>query len=289
MLEKIKKEIQEKLIKYVENTGSQNQAAATLEGVSSATVSQILNNNWELIADVMWKTVGMQIGWTQKKWQIAETNDLKLLNVILNDSKDNANVYGIVGAEGTGKSEAFKLLKSENSNVFHIKGNQWFTSRFIFEELHRMMGKETGRETLPHLARNTIKLLEKLPSAIIIFDEADKLPDKVLSFFITLYNELEDKVGIIIAATPHLKKKIENGCAVDKLGYRELHSRLGKNFIELGGLKSTDVINIAAVNGVHDKKTQRDIVKTCNGDIRRIKKYIHGDTLRVSLQSLIGN
>ena len=46
-----KQAIAEKLQAYVESKESQNKAAKTLKGVSPATVSQVLNGNWELISE----------------------------------------------------------------------------------------------------------------------------------------------------------------------------------------------------------------------------------------------
>ena len=59
-----KQVIAKKLASYCEMKGSQNKAAATLEGVSSATISQILNGNWELISDEMGRSISVQIGCT---------------------------------------------------------------------------------------------------------------------------------------------------------------------------------------------------------------------------------
>ena len=47
----------------------------------------------------------------------------------------------------------------------------------------------------------------------MVLDEADKLSDQVLYFFISLYNKLEDRVGIILCATDYLEKRIKKRCA----------------------------------------------------------------------------
>ena len=50
---------------HVQSCKSQNEAANLMKDVSSATLSQIRNNNWNLIADKMWLSV--QSNWAGRK------------------------------------------------------------------------------------------------------------------------------------------------------------------------------------------------------------------------------
>ena len=52
-----KQAIADLLKAYCDLKGSQNKAAASLNAVSAATISQIFNGNWELITDEMWRTI----------------------------------------------------------------------------------------------------------------------------------------------------------------------------------------------------------------------------------------
>ena len=51
-----KQQIADQLRAYCEQKGSQNKAANSLNGVSSATISKVLSGQWETIADEMWRT-----------------------------------------------------------------------------------------------------------------------------------------------------------------------------------------------------------------------------------------
>ncbi|MBD5584882.1 MAG: ATP-binding protein, partial [Clostridia bacterium] len=74
-----KKQISEQLRAYCEQKGSQNKAAASLNGVSSATVSKVLAGNWDTIADDMWRSIAGQIGAgkTAEEWQLVPTRAYK--------------------------------------------------------------------------------------------------------------------------------------------------------------------------------------------------------------------
>jgi hypothetical protein len=269
-----REQIQSKLRKFVDNIGSNEKAATAIGDVSSATISQILNDKWEKISDSMWRNIGAGIGWVEDDWLIAETTDFETLSQLLNDVKEYSEVHGVVGREGTGKSEAFKNFAENNKNIFWIRGNEFFTPKYFFQSILKMMGKEPGTMNVPELNKATVGELEKLEKPVVIFDEADKLSDKVLSFFITLYNDLEDKVGIVLGATGFLEKRVIAGVNKDKRGFREIYSRLGKKFIELDGLNSLDIKKIIMLNGIDDPKIIAEIQDDCYGDIRRIKKLM---------------
>jgi len=290
MVTKIQKEqIQAKCAAYVDHQGSQNAAANSLRGVSSATLSQIANGNWNLIADEMWRSVGAQVGWTPYDWQIVETRDYQIISFLLNDAKHNANVYAITGDAGTGKSATLKTYARENKEVYLISCNEYFNRKYFLEELLRVMGIDgTGMAIAPLMAE-AVRNLKKKAAPLIILDEADKLADQVLLFFITLYNALEDHAGIILAATNHLEKKIKAGVRNNKKGYREVYSRLGRKFSRLKGVGYNDVRNICIANGIDKAVEHKEIYEEAEGDLRRVKKEVHRRTLRQAQNTDLNN
>ena len=98
MKEQEKEEIKRRLKEYCERIGSQNKAANTMRGVSSATISQILNNNWELITDDMFRKVSGAIGYKEdnKQWVVVETRGYKRMYNLLVDSQKNSLVFAVV-------------------------------------------------------------------------------------------------------------------------------------------------------------------------------------------------
>ena len=69
-MNRIKKEqITNLLLEYCERYESQSKAAKSLKDVSGATVSQMINKNWDLISDVMWRNVAKQIGYREHAWE----------------------------------------------------------------------------------------------------------------------------------------------------------------------------------------------------------------------------
>lgn len=270
----VKLGIQNHLKEYISRYDSQNKAANSMKGVSAATLSQIANNNWELITDEMWRKIASQIGYEAEKWNIVETRDFKALQFYMLDAKQNSNVFAIVGEAGSGKSAALKLFCYENKKSFLLSCNEYWNRKFFLAELLTIMGRDYSGLTVAEMMQEAVRLLKTQESPLLILDEADKLSDQVLYFFITLYNQLEDKCGIILCSTDHLEKRIKRGLKLNKKGYKEIFSRLGRKFIELKGVGSSDVEQICRANGINDPKEIKSIFEDCEFDLRRVKRKI---------------
>jgi DNA transposition AAA+ family ATPase len=264
----------EALERFIVQKGSQNQVAAGMPGVSPAMLSQMKNHNWDNISDDMWRKVSKYVGVTASGWNYAETRNSSDLKLFFNDSQQFSLVMAITGKAGAGKSETAKKYESENKNAFLLSCNEYWDKRWFLRELLAKMGKEHSGLTLPEMMHKAVLLLKSLESPIIILDEADKLADNVLLFFITLYNELENHCGIVLMATHFLEKRIKRGVAMEKKGYREIYSRVGLRFIELESTSYSDVEKICKANGIEDPSIIRTISKDCDGDVRRVRRLV---------------
>ncbi len=271
-----KSKIKESLQSYCERYGSQNKAAASLQGVSSATISQVLNDNWELINDKMWMSIAAQIGFKKDEWIVVETRGFKIMNLLLTDSKLYHLTSAIVGNAGkAGKTESIKSFEESNKDVYFLSCAEYWNRKLFLVELLQKIGKPTSGLTVGELMNEIIKEIKKKENPIIIMDEADKLSDQVLYFFITLYNQLEDHCGIIICATKYLEKRFKKGLRLGKKGYEEICSRIVNKFIEIPDANSTDIYSICVSNGISDRKRIDEIIKDSDFDLRRVKKMIH--------------
>lgn len=270
-----KTQIANKLQEYVNRFESQNKAANSLKNISSATISQALNQNWDLISPEMWRNISAQIGYTDTTWISVETRDFKMINLLLTNAQQNAQVFAIVGTAGSGKSHTLKEYVITHKNAYLLKCNEYWNRKFFLAELLTVMGIDYSGLTVAEMMQEVVRRLKTKESPLIIMDEADKLSDQVLYFFITLYNQLEDHCGIILCATNHLEKRILRGIKLNKKGYNEIYSRIGRKFIELNGVGSTDVAQICMANGVENRQEIKKIYEDCEDDLRRVKRKIH--------------
>lgn len=269
-----KQQIKSLLGDYISQKGSQNKAA-TIIGCSAATLSQVMNDNWDLINDDMWRKIGAQIGWSSNEWNVVETRDFKMMRDLLTDAQRNSNVFAVIGSAGSGKSKAMKTYQEQNRRAYLISCSEFWNRKDFLTELLQSMGRDASGYKVSEMVKEVVRTLKAQDKPLIILDEADKLGDNVLYFFITIYNYLEEHCGIVLCATDHLNKRITRGVNLNKKGYNEIFSRIGRKFIELNGVGSTDVHQICQANGITDARIIKEIFQDCEFDLRRVKRKIH--------------
>lgn len=270
-----KHKIKEALQRYCERKGGQNKASNTMKGVSSALISQVLNDNWDLISDAKWRTIASQVGYTQNAWVGVETVDYQLLTQLLTDAQANAQVYAITASAGSGKTYALRHYEETHTNAYMVQCNEFWNRKAFMAELLTAMGRDYSGLTINEMVMEVVRILKASDTPIILLDEFDKVSDQVLYFFITLYNLLEEQCAIVMSATDHLEKRIKRGLKLNKKGYKEIYSRIGRRFIELNGLTQADVIQVCHANGIEEKQSIKAVWKECEGDLRRVKRKIH--------------
>lgn len=277
-----KQQIADKLATYVKRFESQNKAAKTMRGVSSATISQVLKEKWDLISDEMWRNIAGQIGHSDSKWSVVETRDFKLLNHVLGNAREYSGVFAVVGDAGTGKTMTMRQHAEDNKRSYLLQCNEYWNRKTFMQELLTAMGRDSSGYTVNEMMTEVVKTLKTQEKPLIIMDEADKLSDQVLYFFITLYNQLEDHCGIVLCATDHLEKRIKKGLKLNKKGYKEIFSRIGRKFIELEGVSTNDVAAVCAANGIVDKEKVKEIISDYEGDFRRVKRKVNAIKMAMS-------
>lgn len=269
-----KEAIAAKLRTYVDSKESQNAAAKSLRGMSAATVSQILNGNWDLISDDMWRTVGNQIGYDPRNWVVIETEGYRRMTQVLTDAQRHSLVMAVTGDAGCGKSQAIKVYAGSNRNVIALSCSEYWNRKEFLGELLQSLGTEPGGSTVADMMREAIRQLKRREGVLIVLDEADKLSDQVLHFFITIYNKLEDTVGIVLCATQYLKKRIERGVVNNRKGYKEIYSRIGRKFIPMPVVNRGDIKAVCTANGLEDRREIERIIDDADNDLRRVKRLV---------------
>ncbi|TGG39213.1 ATP-binding protein [Duncaniella freteri] len=269
-----KQQISDQLRAYCEQKGSQNKAATALK-VSSATVSKILAGNWETIADEMWRSIAGQInGRGAEGWQLVPTRAYNAMTFALENAQRDALVMAVIGEAGSGKTEAVKNYTAAGRNVYHLVCSEYWNRRTFMAKVLQTMGVAYSGNTVADMMDAIVDTLKRKETPLIVLDEADKLSDQVLYFFISLYNQLEDHCGIILTATSYLRARIEKGLRLNRKGYAEIFSRLGRKFVELPLHNSEDVAAVCVANGVTDTKTINSIIDEADGDLRRVKRSV---------------
>lgn len=285
MIENQKKEIQTLLKAYVEQYPSQKKAVDSLRKVSEATIINIRKGNWENISDDMWRTISKQIGFSKKgSWSFIETVDAKTLIHYFEDAREYSNVFAITAPSGSGKTFVSAWYEGKKHNVYHISCAEYFNRKVFLTKILEKLGKENTGYNVAEMMDLIVDTLMRQENPLIILDEVDKLPDPALYFFITLYNHLHSKCGIVLLATDFFAKRIIRGRRINKKGYAEIFSRLGRRFISLRGTDKNEVAQICKANGLRDDQSITAIYNEYEGDLRRLERGVHKHKVRSKMK-----
>lgn len=282
-----KNEIRAALEQYVRRYPSQNKAAVAL-GISAATLSSIINGKYENISDNMWMDLRSKLS-VSSGWQCADTQAFGHMMLYMAAAKADSSAMWVTGPAGIGKSTAAAMYAASNRNVFLLTCSEDMHKSDFVKSLAKLIGVNAVGMTVRETLGTVIDTLVTMDHPLLIFDEGDKLTDSVLYYYISLYNGLKDKCGMLFLSTEYMKRRMENGLNRAKKGYDELDSRIGRRFIPLPLVKSTEVAAICKINGLEDKAAVTNVIKEaaeCGNDLRRVRRSIQKEMKKLSLSNL---
>ena len=279
----VKKQIVEELAFQSERL-SQAKMAYRLR-VSTATVSQMLNGYWTHIASELWRKVMINLR-VDPHWKVVEdTSVQKLMTAYLGHVQARGLAVGISEQAGVGKSEAYRSYMRAHAAVIHVECKRYWSKKSYVRTLCGTAGLD-GKGTTEELIERFIDHLKTLERPLLILDQADKLKDNQLDLFMDMYNELNGCCGFVLSGVLALKKRVLRGIQYDKLGYRELWSRIGSKFFDAFPETSySDVRKICAANGVADEPDAREIYDLSEGDLRKVRREVEKALLQNKRQA----
>lgn len=274
----MKEQVRSALIAYRSNYPTLNRAAESLQGVSSATVSQLCNGKYELISDEMFIRIASQIGFAFDSWTLHEGKTFKEITFTLSDAQAYKNVTWIVGDAGCGKTTAAIEYRRTHRNVFYILCSEDMRRSDFVCEIAKQVGAPTDTTNLRDMLENAISMISFLGNPLLVFDEGDKLTDSVFNYFISIYNRLEGHAGIVFLSTDYIKRRMDAGLRYNKKGYKEINSRIGRRFFDVSPTEENDIYAICQANNLTDRADIEEVLKDAkrsDNDLRRVKRCIH--------------
>lgn len=287
-----KNAIRDALSAYCDNYLSRNRASESLNGVSAATVSTILNGKYTNISDDMFIRIATQIGFSFEHWELHESEVFKDIIFTMADAQMYKNVTWVVGDAGCGKTTAAIDYRKKHRNVYYILCSEDMRKSDFVREIAKQVGAPTDGTNLRDMLEYAISMIAFLDNPLIIFDEGDKLTDSVFNYFISIYNRLEGHSGIIFLSTNYIKRRIENGLRYNKKGYKEIYSRIGRRFFEVRTTTQNDIYAICQANGLTEEAEIKKVMKDAEvseNDLRRVKRCVHSRKRIIETRSKKGD
>lgn len=256
--------------------------AAKQIGISDATVSNIINESYAekpalMPSDRMWMKIANWSG-SRNGWRTADTVNYKRVFNVCRHAQDNSISRAISFSPGTGKTFALKAYANETPNCYYIECEEYFTKRTFLRELMQAIGLANNVMPMADMVGEIVARLNSTERPLVIIDEADKLDNGCLNLYKTLYNKTIS--GYVLTGTPYFKIKIDAGVKRNRMGYCEVYSRFGGEFIPLHPVDEKMVRQVCEVNGIEDEGEIQEVTEVAAGDLRRVKAMIERIQLR---------
>ncbi len=268
---------------YIASYGSQNKAANSLD-VAAATLSAINKGDYSKISDEMWLKLSTKIGGkTEGQRVFVETAVTRDLSFCMRENRLNRDFIWAISPAGSGKTIAAKIARND-PNTFYILCDEDMKKKEFALEFARSAGLEVNRsKNARSIILEVVEHIRKRQNVLLIFDEADKLSDNILNYFITIFNYFEDmsgnqSVGIQFISTDYISTRMERGLRYKKKGYQELRSRLGAKFYEVDSNTAYDVEAICRARGIVAQRDINEVIKEADRtryDLRRVARKIN--------------
>ena len=247
-----KRQVREALLRYTDNFDTQAEAAASLDAISSSTISLIRNHNWELLSERLWHHVARQVGFYCREWQAADTSAHMLLRILFSDAQHYAMAYAISMSAGLGKSFTLAHYAKTNENVICISGKDTHNRRAFLQSMLQTMGEKPATMT-KDMMKQLVNAICVKDQPVLVIDDAQHLKDRVLLLLALIAAELSEKAGIVIMGDATLRMRIIEGVRLKRAGFAEIYKIIGRRFITLNCISNADVEAVCRANGVHDE------------------------------------
>jgi DNA transposition AAA+ family ATPase len=256
-----KNAIVEQMRHKIETAGISQNRLATLAKVSGATVSNILQGKWDVVADAMWRKIRQALGMGESA---IDTSQFVSIMDTLVAAKIGAEARIIDGRTGLGKTAAskhFQANRPEETYLVRCSGDM--TAKEFLAEIARAVGADDGG-TLAQIRQAISKKLSRDRMPIVILDEAENLRERAYVSLKALYDDLEGRAGIVLIGANDYLGWLQRQASRKRPGcFPQIYSRFKQGATSLGPMTKDDVVACLSAYGITDKATVNQMFSTC--------------------------
>jgi len=281
--------IQDEINQRVEAGESQSKIAKFC-GVSSAYISQIVNGQTAKMKPQTLVDIAHKLGINSQDWNIVGTTNYNIIHELCDDARQNSRMMAISAYTGSGKTTALKDYQRKNSNsVYYVLMDALMTRKRMLKSIQRAMGLQP-QASIEDALINICEALNSTPNSLLILDDVGKLSDTNMRVIQIIYDNIEHRSGIVLSGTEYLKTHINKQAEKDRLGFRELRSRI-QFWQKLMPPSPPEIIGMLSHNGIENESILIHISKNAR-EYRYVRnvatnlKIASANGLSMSIQTL---
>ena len=279
MTNKVNEALQQKLAEFKAKSGMNQTMLARGIGVSPASISMYLNNNYaekggkyETIEPKIEAFLEVQESKAQREELVlgfVSTKTTRRISEVMRDAHEAGDTVVIYGQAGLGKTQAVKNYCEKNPAAILIEANPSFTALVLMRKL-AAAAKVSTVGSLNDLFESVSDRLRD-SGRLIVVDEAENLPLRALEIIRRLHDDTG--CGLVLSGMPRLVANLrgKHGELV------QLYSRVSVA-LNLGESMPDDELEEIARAAMPeaDDATIAELVKQSNGNTRRMSKLMCG-------------
>lgn len=241
------------ILTYCDQKQVSQKELSTIIGVNSATISKIINDNWDNISDRQWKQIDNEV---QKVLaiNILTTTDVNNAFRLINSARTHKRMVGLVANTGMGKTAILEAFSTQpNAYYFYIDAT--ITPKIFLKIMLQNCGIEF-EGNINEMLQTLIAKINTIHDPIIMFDECAKMSDRLMLLIHSIRDRTKNNCGIILAGMPDFKTRLVKFANKGKTGYGEFLRRVNE-WLELEGLSVKEINAILNSYEINDPIVQK--------------------------------
>jgi len=252
-------------------SGTDGQYARSYQ-IHKSVYSQLKGGKIEgLLTDPKWLVLGQRLGviTNARQWNVARTAVFEVIEKQVMFCKEHSKGRIFVDDSAIGKTFTAKYLSRTLKNCFYVDASQAKGRQQFIRLIARVLGVE-DRGRYVDVKQDVKYYLSILEKPVVIIDEAGDLEYLAFMDIKELWNATEGVCGWYMMGADGLRAKIDRGIVAQKVGFREIFSRLSDAYGSAVPVERTEklefykkLITDVLMANATDKSVVPAIVRKC--------------------------
>lgn len=258
-----KQQVRAALLRYAATFAGKQQAAASLSGITSASIEQMMQGNYEMVTDQDWRNIARQVGFYQGGWVPADTSVFVLLRLLMDDAREFATHYAIAMAGGSGKTFAAMQYVSDYEGCCYLQADATYNMRSFMAALLGML-QINAQGTIPAMQQQLYTRLDTGNCRLLVIDNAHLLKERVLNLLLQIADMPGGKCGFVLLGNAALGARVLSATG----------NMAGIRTISLSNTNPADVAMVCKANGLDIPELVERVKEESNGNMHQAQQMI---------------